>query len=249
MLALFEDLSIQEGVIDGEIVVLDDLGRPSFRAFQHLGCTKRDRLLYFAFDLLNLEGKSLLSLPLIERRRLLETALAKCPPRIRFTDFLESALGSKYGLSSVIAPSSTRKKSKIDTTAFPSFEDSKVASHNVATHSPPTMCRSTFAPRTGIFGKTSVFRNRVGIARPQIATSLQPAKKFCEILREFSGGGAAKSKSESSCEPSCFVFTTRSLGLKPNARKANHRHFKIERVLSPGCEKRRGRFSADANAQ
>jgi bifunctional non-homologous end joining protein LigD len=57
----FEDLSLREGVIDGEIVVLDDLGKPSFQALQHLGRTKRDRLLYFAFDLLNLERKSLLS--------------------------------------------------------------------------------------------------------------------------------------------------------------------------------------------
>jgi bifunctional non-homologous end joining protein LigD len=56
-------IPIREGALDGEVVVLDESGKPSFQALQHLGRTKRERLLYFAFDLLNLHGKSLLSLP------------------------------------------------------------------------------------------------------------------------------------------------------------------------------------------
>jgi bifunctional non-homologous end joining protein LigD len=85
-------IPIREGVLDGEVVVLDDSGKPSFQALQHLGRTKRERLLYFAFDLLNLEGKSLLSLPLAQRKSLLGTRLAKCPPRVRLADFLEGSV-------------------------------------------------------------------------------------------------------------------------------------------------------------
>jgi bifunctional non-homologous end joining protein LigD len=92
LIKAFEDLSVREGVIDGEIVLLDDSGKPSFQALQHLGRTKRERLIYFAFDLLILEGKALLSLPLVERKQRLGTVLANCPPRIRFADFLEGTV-------------------------------------------------------------------------------------------------------------------------------------------------------------
>jgi bifunctional non-homologous end joining protein LigD len=81
-------LPLREGVLDGEVVVLDEEGKPSFQALQNVGRSKRERLIYFAFDLLNLESKSLLSLPLVERARLLASVLAKAPPRVRLAGFL-----------------------------------------------------------------------------------------------------------------------------------------------------------------
>ena len=58
-------------IIDGEVVALDDQGRPSFSALQNYG--PRVKSIYFyAFDVLVYEGKDLRKLPLSDRRIVLE---------------------------------------------------------------------------------------------------------------------------------------------------------------------------------
>src|SRR5258708_5012386 len=57
-------------VIDGEVVALDESGRPDFHGLQHFTATA-SRIRYFVFDLLVSNGRDLTSLPLIERRKLL----------------------------------------------------------------------------------------------------------------------------------------------------------------------------------
>jgi len=59
-------------VIDGEVVALDDLGRPDFHRLQHFGA-EASRIHYFVFDLLVLNGRDLTKLPLSERRELMST--------------------------------------------------------------------------------------------------------------------------------------------------------------------------------
>jgi bifunctional non-homologous end joining protein LigD len=61
-------------ILDGEIVAIDVEGRPSFQALQHRR-TASLALVYHAFDLLQLDGKSLLDQPLDERRRRLKALL------------------------------------------------------------------------------------------------------------------------------------------------------------------------------
>jgi bifunctional non-homologous end joining protein LigD len=61
-----------ETVIDGEVVALDESGRPDFHGLQHF-TAEASRIRYFVFDLLVLNGRDLTSLPLIERRKLLAT--------------------------------------------------------------------------------------------------------------------------------------------------------------------------------
>jgi bifunctional non-homologous end joining protein LigD len=58
-------------MVDGELVVLDARGKPSFNALQHSRFTP-DELYFYAFDLVALAGRDLRKLPLVERRRLLE---------------------------------------------------------------------------------------------------------------------------------------------------------------------------------
>jgi bifunctional non-homologous end joining protein LigD len=84
-------LNVCEAVIDGEIVAVDKTCKPSFQALQHAGRAKHRAvpILYFAFDLLNLEGKLTTSLALTERKRLLEQILAGASDRMRFTGFLD----------------------------------------------------------------------------------------------------------------------------------------------------------------
>src|SRR6516162_10048020 len=75
-------------VIDGEIAALDQNGRSSFQLLQSYGIRKNIPLVYYAFDLLNLEGTDLRSQPLTERRKLLAKVLKKAPDNIRFSEEL-----------------------------------------------------------------------------------------------------------------------------------------------------------------
>lgn len=59
-------------VIDGEVVGLDESGRPDFHRLQHF-TAEPSRLHYFVFDLLILKGHDLTQLTLTERRKLLKS--------------------------------------------------------------------------------------------------------------------------------------------------------------------------------
>ena len=61
-----------DAVIDGEVVALDESGRPDFHGLQHF-TAEASRIHYFVFDLLILEGRDLTNLPLTERRKLLKS--------------------------------------------------------------------------------------------------------------------------------------------------------------------------------
>ena len=59
-------------LLDGEIVALDDQGRPSFQALHHQSA---HTVVYYAFDALHVNGRDLLRTPLEQRRIALATAL------------------------------------------------------------------------------------------------------------------------------------------------------------------------------
>jgi len=60
-------------ILDGEAVAVDEQGRPSFQMLQNRSSLPPGwSLAYYAFDLLQLNGKDLKGLPLQERRSLLE---------------------------------------------------------------------------------------------------------------------------------------------------------------------------------
>jgi bifunctional non-homologous end joining protein LigD len=65
------DLADHHAVLDGEVVALDDAGIPSFSQMQNR--IRATRIEYWAFDLLYLDGRSLLRASYRDRRRLLET--------------------------------------------------------------------------------------------------------------------------------------------------------------------------------
>jgi bifunctional non-homologous end joining protein LigD len=56
-------------ILDGEIIAIDKHGRPSFQALHHRAA---HTIVYYAFDLLYLNGRDLMRLPLEERRIALE---------------------------------------------------------------------------------------------------------------------------------------------------------------------------------
>ncbi|MDQ0640279.1 DNA ligase D-like protein (predicted ligase)/DNA ligase D-like protein (predicted 3'-phosphoesterase)/DNA ligase D-like protein (predicted polymerase) [Pedobacter sp. W3I1] len=71
LLSLSHDL-----MIDGEVVVLNEEGKPDFDTLQ-LYNGKRTPIRYCVFDLLYLDGNSLMELPLYQRKGLLETLIKK----------------------------------------------------------------------------------------------------------------------------------------------------------------------------
>jgi len=95
-------------VLDGEIVAVKESGVSSFGALQNWRSEADGELLYYVFDILWLDGRNLMGLPLSERRVILRKVLpADGPIRIseNFTttpeEFLEAA--SKLGLEGIIA--------------------------------------------------------------------------------------------------------------------------------------------------
>jgi bifunctional non-homologous end joining protein LigD len=68
-------LNGDQAVVDGEIVALDVKGRPSFQALQHRASHPEHQLVYYAFDLLHLDGEDLTGQPLLERQNRLPRVL------------------------------------------------------------------------------------------------------------------------------------------------------------------------------
>jgi bifunctional non-homologous end joining protein LigD len=64
-------------VIDGEIVALDETGRSRFQLLQGRGHGAQGQLAYYVFDLLHLNGVSLVNEPIERRRALLEKLFGK----------------------------------------------------------------------------------------------------------------------------------------------------------------------------
>jgi bifunctional non-homologous end joining protein LigD len=66
--AAASQLKAKSVVLDGEIVAVDRQGRPSFQALQHRGAHPRHAVVFYAFDVLHLNGEDLTRLPLEARR-------------------------------------------------------------------------------------------------------------------------------------------------------------------------------------
>ncbi len=79
-------LPVRECVIDGEVVALDEEGRSSFQLLQALEMEERKApLRFYVFDLLQVDGKSLLGLPLEQRKQLLAKVCESVGDPIRYS--------------------------------------------------------------------------------------------------------------------------------------------------------------------
>lgn len=103
-----------EAIIDGEIVVFDDNGKPSFQRMQNYRNTDKCAIQYYVFDCVEIKGKSITHLPLVERKELLKDILLESN-YIRYCDHVEDEgkklfeQMKKMGLEGMIAK---RKDSK-----------------------------------------------------------------------------------------------------------------------------------------
>ena len=98
-----------EAIVDGEVVAIGEDGMPDFSLLQELTTAQSGRLVYQAFDLLHLDGRSLLGVPLESRKALLKSVLRSADRRVRYADhvvaeglvFLEAARAQ--GLEGIVA--------------------------------------------------------------------------------------------------------------------------------------------------
>ena len=77
-------------VLDGEIVVLDEIGSPNFGALQNWRSEKELNLVFYVFDVLWYNGKLLTDYNLLERRSILEAVLPTADGLIRISHTFDS---------------------------------------------------------------------------------------------------------------------------------------------------------------
>lgn len=116
--AAIRKLKVREAIIDGEVVALEPSGRSSFQLLQAYDVgEERPPIYFYAFDLLQLDGKDLQKLPVVQRKAQLEKILKGAPETIRFSSSLEGSLDSllnharELGLEGLIGK---RKDSKYE---------------------------------------------------------------------------------------------------------------------------------------
>lgn len=86
----FAKLDLDSALIDGEIVSVDKQGRSDFSALQQALKGKGGALSFFAFDLLEADGKDLRREPLVERKKQLQSLLGEAGRKgpVFFTDHI-----------------------------------------------------------------------------------------------------------------------------------------------------------------
>lgn len=75
-------------VLDGEIVLMNEEGRPDFEKLQQYEDNRHLPLIYYVFDLLFMDGNDLRRLPLVERKKHLK-GLIRENPVIKYCDHVE----------------------------------------------------------------------------------------------------------------------------------------------------------------
>ena len=139
-----------EAVLDGEVVVLNDEGKPDFQLLQHYSENQDRPIQYHIFDLLELNGKDTTSLPLIKRKELLQKIIPGNPV-IKYSDHiigkgkaffkvsqekdLEGIMGKK--MDSLYHPGSR-------TTEWLKIKNHKTAEAIIAGYTPPAGSRKFF---------------------------------------------------------------------------------------------------------
>jgi bifunctional non-homologous end joining protein LigD len=79
---LVKEVNAETAILDGELVVVDHLGRSVFADMMQ----RRHLARYFAFDLLSLNGEDLTKLPLLTRKEKLKRILPSRSPHVLYVD-------------------------------------------------------------------------------------------------------------------------------------------------------------------
>jgi bifunctional non-homologous end joining protein LigD len=138
-------------VLDGEIVVLNEEGKPDFQFLQHYSENQNRPIQYCVFDLLELNGKDTTSLPLSDRKELLKKIIPGDDPVLKYSDHVVDngkdffQVSKKNGLEGIMAKEMNSKY-------FPGKRTSewlKIKNHKteeaiIAGYTPPSGSRKYF---------------------------------------------------------------------------------------------------------
>lgn len=95
-------------IVDGEIIAVNDEGITDFQHLQAWQKTGKGQLMYYVFDLLWIEGVSIIHLPLVERKEILKSIVPE-EDIIRYSDHIHDTgidffkLAIKEGLEGIMA--------------------------------------------------------------------------------------------------------------------------------------------------
>lgn len=105
-----ENLAYDNLILDGEVVVLDKKHHSNFQLLQNaLSEAKEPNFVYYVFDLLYLDQYNLLTLPLLERKKILQAIIPTDHPILKFSDHVEGsgdkiyAKACELGLEGIIS--------------------------------------------------------------------------------------------------------------------------------------------------
>jgi len=86
-----QNLPAGEAVLDGEVVALDEEGRPSFQLLQNSQQPgAKPPIVFYVFDMIQLDGKDLTGLALLKRKAMVEALLANAADPIRFSGSIQA---------------------------------------------------------------------------------------------------------------------------------------------------------------
>src|SRR5687768_13720602 len=98
-----------QSIIDGEIVVLDDHGKPNFNALQNWRSEADGKIVFYVFDIMWLNGYDLTQVSLTDRREILAQIVPEDDPIIRMSEAFETSASdlldaaAKMGLEGIMA--------------------------------------------------------------------------------------------------------------------------------------------------
>jgi bifunctional non-homologous end joining protein LigD len=190
--AALKELPGKEAVLDGEIVALDEEGRPSFQLLQAREMSgERPPIFYYVFDLIQLDGKDLTGVPLLKRKALAKALVANLPDTVRFSASIQADSDrvlkemKARGLEGVIAK---RKDSKYEigrrSGAWVKFKWTSEQEFVIGGYSEPRGTRAYFgALVVGYYeGKRLKFAGKVGTGFDErMLKSLH--QKFQKLIR------------------------------------------------------------------
>ena len=174
-----EALPFDDLILDGEVVVLNPLGHPSFQRLQQRArlsrrpdiqrATVQLPATWFVFDLLAFDGYDLRSLPLVERKKLLRMVLPPAGP-LRYSDHIERqgeamfAQVRKMGLEGIMAKRADSRYVSDRSPDWLKMRADRTADFAVVGYSPPKRGRSGFGALHLAWhdGERLVYAGRVG---------------------------------------------------------------------------------------
>ena len=145
-------LGLASAWLDGEVVVLDPKGNPSFQLLQNaFDSSKTSNMVFFVFDLPHFGGYDLTRVPLVERRKVLEAALASAAtPHVRYSETFEGPVeellegACRKGLEGLIGKRADAPYSSGRSTAWVKVKCSRRQEFVIAGYTDPKGSRTGF---------------------------------------------------------------------------------------------------------